>query len=94
MDRGDWQAHLWGHKELDTNWATFTTIRLIIEVPRWLSSKESGCQAGDTGSISGLERSPGEGNVNSLQYSCLGYPMDRRDWWATVPGLAKESNTI
>ena len=37
----------------------------------WLSSKESTCNAGDVGSISGLGRSPGEGNGNPLQYSCL-----------------------
>ena len=35
------------------------------------------------------ERSPGEGNGNILQYSCLGNPMDRGAWWAAVPGVAK-----
>ena len=44
-----------------------------------LSSKESACQ-GDTGSIPGLGRSPGEGNSNPLQYSCLENPMDRGGW--------------
>ena len=38
----------------------------------------------DRGSISGLGRSPGEGNGNPLQYSCLGNPMDRGVWWTTV----------
>ena len=38
---------------------------------------ESACQAGDSGSIPGWERSPGEGNGNPLQYSCLENPMDR-----------------
>ena len=38
----------------------------------------------DTGSIPGLERSPGEGHGNPLQYSCLENPMDRGDWWAIV----------
>ena len=37
--------------------------------------------AGGMGSMLGLGRSPGEGNVNSLQYSCLGNPMDREAWW-------------
>ena len=46
------------------------------------------------GSIPGLERSPGEGNGSLLQYSCLGNPMDRRAWQATVQGVAKESNLI
>ena len=47
------------------------------ELPRWLSGKESACQAGDVGRIPGLGRSPGEGNGNPSQYSCLGNPMDR-----------------
>ena len=42
------------------------------------------------GSIPESRRSPGEGNGNPLQYSCLGNPMDRGDWWATVHGVAKE----
>ena len=50
--------------------------------------------AGDTGLITGLERSPGEGNGNLLQYSCLGKPMDRRAWWAVAHrGVAKELET-
>jgi len=47
--------------------------------------------AGDMGSIPGLGRSPGEGNGNPPQYSCLGNPIDRGAWWATVHGDAKES---
>ena len=39
--------------------------------------------------IPGLGRSPGEGNGNPLQYSCLENPMDRGAWWATVRGVAK-----
>ena len=48
--------------------------------------------AGDTGDvdlISGSGRSPGEGNGNPLQYSCLENPMDRRAWWATVHGVTE-----
>ena len=45
--------------------------------PWWLSGKESACGARDVGLIPGLGRSPGEGNGNSPQYSCLGNPMDR-----------------
>ena len=48
--------------------------------------------AGDTGSIPGLGRSPGEGNGNPLQYSCLGNPVDRGARRATVHGVAKESD--
>ena len=46
---------------------------------------------GDAGSISGSERSPGERNGNPLQYSCLGNPMDRGGWQATVHRVTKES---
>ena len=45
--------------------------------------------AGDVGSISGLGRSPGDGNSNPLQYSCLENSMDREAWWATVHGVTK-----
>ena len=47
---------------------------------------------GDRGSIPGLRRSPGGGNGNLLQYSCLGSPMDRGAWWTgyVVHGVAKE----
>ena len=48
--------------------------------------------AGDTGSISGPGRSPGEENGNPLQNSCLRNSMDRGAWWATVPGVVKESD--
>ena len=45
--------------------------------------------AGDGGLIPGSGRSPGEGNVNLLQYSCLENFMDRGSWWATVHGVTK-----
>ena len=44
---------------------------------------------GDTGFIPRSGRSPGEGKGNPLQYSCLGNPMDRGAWWATVQGVTK-----
>jgi len=46
----------------------------------------SACNVGDLGSIPGSGRSPGEGNSNALQYSCLENPMERGAWWATVHG--------
>ena len=46
-------------------------------------------ETGDAGSICGSGRSPGEGNGNPLQYSCLGNLMDGGAWWATVHGLTK-----
>ena len=51
--------------------------------------KASARNAGDLGSIPGPGRSPGEGNGNPLQDSCLENPMDRGAWWATVHGVAK-----
>ena len=49
----------------------------------------SACSAGDPGSIPGSGRSPGEGNGNPLQYSCLENSMDRGAWQATIHGVAK-----
>ena len=51
--------------------------------------KNPPANAGDMGPIPGLGRSPGEGNGNPLQYSCLGNPMDRRTWQAIVHGVPK-----
>ena len=48
--------------------------------------------AGDTSSIPGWGRFPGGGNGNSLQYSCLGNPMDRGAWRAVVHGVTKEQD--
>ena len=60
-----------------------------LELPRWLSGKESACNVGDEGLNPGLGRFPGEGNGNPLRYSCLENPVDRRDWWATDHGVTK-----
>ena len=62
-------------------------------LPRWLSDKDSTCQAGDLGSVPGLGRSAGEGNGNPLQYSCLGNTMDRGVWQAIVHGLTESNMT-
>ena len=50
--------------------------------------------AGDMGSVPESRRSPGEENVNPLQYSCLGNPMDRGAWWATVHGVTKSQTRL
>ena len=60
--------------------------------PDGSAGKESACNVGDTGdvgSIPGLGVSPGGGNSNPLQYSCLKNPTDRGAWWATVQRLTK-----
>ena len=65
-----------------------------VGLPRWLSSKESACKAGDPGLIPGSGRFPREGNGNPLQYSCLENPMDRGPWQATVHGTAKSGTRL
>ena len=57
--------------------------------PDGSESKESACHAGDMGSIPGSERSPGKGNGDPLQYSCLENSMSRGTWQATVHGVTK-----
>ena len=82
----------WGRKELDmTEWIATTTRHL--DFPRGQAVKNLPANVGDVSSIPGLGRSPGEGNGNPLQYSCLGNPMDRGSWLATVYGVTKESGT-
>ena len=54
--------------------------------------KDSTCNAGDLGSVPGLGRSPGEGNGNPPQYSCLENSINRGAWRATVHGLARVYN--
>ena len=55
--------------------------------------KASASNAGDRGSIPGSGRSPGEGNGNPLQYSCLENPMDGGTWYATVHGIGESDTT-
>ena len=57
--------------------------------PGGSDGKASACSVGDLGSIPGSGGSPGEGNGNPLQYSCLENSMDRGAWWAAVHGVAK-----
>ena len=55
--------------------------------------KNPTANAGDVGSILGWGRSPGEGNGNPFQYSCLENFMDKGIWWATVLGVTEQSDT-
>ena len=66
----------------------FVTI-LVLEGFPGGSVVEPACNAGDPGLIPGSGRSPGEGNGDPLQYPCLGNPMDRGTWQATVHGVTK-----
>ena len=74
------------------------SILFIVEIypegfPGGSVVKNPPANAGDVGSIPGSGRSPGEGNGNPLQYSCLGNTMNREAWWARVHGIAKSDLT-
>ena len=79
-------------------WPTYVSIywayHNLLGFPGGSEVKVSASNAGDPGSIPGSGRSPGEGNGNPLQYSCLENPMDGGAWYATVQWGRKESDTI
>ena len=89
-----------GHvlKYLHLHLNTHTKVQKVMYSSRWrpwwLSGKESACKAGDAGPIPGSGRSPGEGNGNLLQYSCLGNPRVRGAWWATVHAVPKSQTRL
>ena len=62
--------------------------------PEGSVSKESACNAGDPGSIPGLGGSPGRGNGNPLQCSCLENPMNRGNWWAMVHSILESCTQL
>ena len=66
----------------------------VMGFPGGSGGKASACNAGDPGSIPGSGRSPGEGNGNPLQYSCLENPMDRGAWQAAVHGVTKSQTGL
>ena len=70
----------------------FSIENILLGFPGGSVVKNLPANAGDAGSIPGSGRSPGEGNGNPLQCSCLGNLMDRRAWHAIVHRVAKESD--
>ena len=80
-------------RQLITNISSASKL-FYMGFPGGSDGKESACNAGDPGSVLGLGRSPGEGNGNPLQYSCLENPMDRGAWWAAVHGVAKNRTRL
>ena len=77
----------------------FICVDLIMSVSSlvWLSTKESACSAGDARDLDLIlewGRSPGEGNGNPFQYSCLENPMDRGAWQVRVHGVAKSPTQL
>ena len=90
---GDWDLDGYHYCQLPRSCPSYKI--LIIEscylwsgFPGSSVGKESACSTGDLGSIPGSGRSPGEGNGNLLQYSCLENPVDRA-WQSTVYGVAR-----
>ena len=80
----------WGIAEVSVqSWCFSTPISPSINISSGSDSKESACNERDLGSIPWWGRSPGEGNCNSLQYSCLENPMDRGAWQAIVHGVPR-----
>ena len=67
---------------------------LTLGSPHSSVGKEFACNAEDPGLIPGSGRSPGEGNGNPLQYSCLENPIDRGAWQATVRGFARVGHSL
>ena len=65
------------------------SISVSMVVPAGSVGRESACNEGDLGSIPGSGRSPGEGNDNPLQFSCLENSVDKGVWWATVHRVTK-----
>ena len=66
----------------------------VGDFPACTSGKQPPVKAGGVGLISGLGKSPGEGNGNPLQYSCLGNPVDAGAWWGTVHGVARLGHNL
>ena len=79
----------WKNEQIPDPFVFFLSLSLHPGFPGDSYGKEPTCNAGDLGSFRGLGRSPGEGNGNQFQYSCLENSMDQGAWWATVHGVAK-----
>ena len=67
----------------------FSVYSIYVGFPGGSDGEEFASNAGDLGSTPGSERSPGEGNGYSVQYSCLDNPIDREAWQATDHGVTK-----
>ena len=85
MDRGAWQATVYGVAELDmTEQFSLSQVALVVK-----NLPANSGEARDVGSIPGLKRSPGVGYSSLLQYSCLENSMDRGAYWAVVHSIAR-----
>ena len=92
MENGFWDTEL----NVRPHWEDGTpahTVKKFCIVNRY-NLQEELCNAGNPGSIPGLGRSSGEGNVNPLQYTCLETPMDRGAWCDVVHGVTKSQTRL
>ena len=101
MDSGAWQATVHGVSKSRT-WLTTKHSHLALWLSTWAAhiprgglpgrarDEESACQTGSRGLIPGSRRSPAERNGHSLQYSCLGNPMEKEAWYSTIDEIAEE----
>ena len=89
MDREAWRTAIHGVAKSRTQLSRLNLWLFIGGFPGGSNGKESPCNAGELSSITGSERSPGEGNDNSPQYSCLENSMDRGTWRPTVYEVTK-----
>ena len=93
MDRGAWQATVHGVAKSQTGLSDFH-YTYIWGFPGGSVVKNLPANAEDVGFIPGLGRSPGRGNGNPLQSSCLENPEDTGIWWATVHGLQRDGTRL
>ena len=92
-----WSQRVGHDGATELNWRIhFVFIRSVCkkDFPGGWNLKESDCNAGNTGSIPGKGRSPGEGNCYPLRYSCLENSMDRGAWRAIVHGITKSQTRL
>ena len=91
-----WEAckALQGSREGGCSGRDLGNLGATEEFPTGSDGKESACNAGDPGLIPGLGQSPGGGNGNPLQYSCLENPKDREAWQTIGYGITKSQTQL
>ena len=88
-DRGARWAAVYGVTQSRTRLKWLSSSMYVYGFPGYSKDKESALNVGDPGSILGSGRSPGVGNGDPLQYSCLENSMGRGTWWATIHGVTE-----